>query len=124
MKAAAVGLGLLIAFVGTFLGFGLAGAGHGWVTAFWVSVVLWVGYPVALVRAYRGGPPRVDWLISLTFVSDAALLLLTRHEGVQYFWRVIDEDGWWLVGLWIAIWLGWQVVALVNLIRAGTPTQA
>jgi hypothetical protein len=66
----------------------------------------------------------MDWLIALAFVSDAALLLLTREEGMQYFWRVVDYDGWRSVGIWIAIWIGWQVVALVNLLRAGTPKQA
>lgn len=122
-KGSAIGIGLLIAFVGHFLGLALAGAGHGWNTALWVSPIFWIAYPATLIRAAdstvsaRGSRlGDLAWLL-VAAACDVLLVFLTYQEGVEYFWKIVEFDGWWIVGLWIAIWFGWQIVAVVNAVR-------
>jgi len=124
-KAGAIIAGLLIAFVGQFLALGMAGAGHGWITPFWVSLILWVAYPKVLVRSFRVPDQRTMGVELVTLFAalagDAILVLMTLEEGVEYFEKIVRIEEsvsavlW--IGSWIAIWLGWQLIALLNLVR-------
>ena len=124
-KAGAIIAGLLTAFVGQFLALGMAGAGHGWITPFWVSLILWVAYPKVLVRSFRVPDQRTMGVELVTLFAalagDAILVLMTLEEGMEYFEKIVRIEGsvsavlW--IGGWIAIWLGWQLIALLNLVR-------
>jgi hypothetical protein len=117
-------LGLFIAFIGHFIALGLAGAGHGWVTPLWISIVLWGVYPLTTVRALRHPSFGVDsLLVFLAIALDAALVVLTVREGTEYFWRAVKFIEWWFFGLWIAIWFAWQLIAIINLVSALSPSR-
>ena len=118
-NGARVGAGLLIAFLGEFAALFLAGAGHGWNTPLWVSTILWITYPWVLVRAAGGADPALDQTaLVLAVAADAALIILTIREGIEYFLKVLLAPGeWLLVGLWFLIWVGWQVIPAARLSR-------
>ena len=108
-KRLGVSLGLLVAFAGQLIALALAGAGHGWITPFWASIVLWIAYPLALLRV--GKLP----LVVMAIAGDAMLMTQTAREGIEYFWKVVRFDGWAVVVLWLAIWLGWQMIVVASL---------
>ena len=120
-KVGALALGLVIAFMANFLAMGLAGGGHGWDSPFFASMLLWVAYPFVLIRGLRvfaGGTSssRVDGsILAAALASNFLLAWLTYSEGVEYFERTL---GYGVAELWIAIWLGWQGVAALNLAKA------
>jgi len=116
-------LGLVVAFVGQFVALGVAGGGHGWVTPFWTSILLWIAYPVVLLRARRAffaKRPSLKIEVSVllgALAADAALMLLSVQEGVQYFWYVLRVGGGPIIAIWLAIWCGWQIVAAANSLK-------
>jgi hypothetical protein len=125
-KAGAIIAGLLIAFIGHFLALGLAGAGHGWGSPFFVSFILWFAYPKVLLRfvAFQNPPRFGNDLVMLfvAFAADAILVLATLEEGVEYIARIVRVNGtlsstlW--IGGWLVIWFGWQLIAALNVLRA------
>ena len=127
-RAGAIIAGLLVAAIGQLLGLGLAGAGHGWIAPLFASLVLWAAYPLTFGRALdvfiigRRGVRSEPGLLLAAAASDALLLWLTRREGVEYFWRVITIYGWATIAPWMTIWLGWQLLVLLTLIRAAGPS--
>lgn len=118
-----IALGLGIAFIGQFIALGLGGAGHGWVTPFWASILLWPAYPVILVRTRKislagFGSLKIEIpILLLAAIADVGLVHMTKNEGVEYFWKVVRFEGWTIVCVWISIWLGWQGIAVANLMR-------
>lgn len=119
-RTGAVIAGLLIAFIGQFVAFAMTGAGHGWITPFFVSPFLGFAYPFVLVRAvnvFSAGKAslRLEWIaVAVAVASDALLAWLTYREGIEYFQRLLGG----FAELWISIWIGWQGVAVMNLARA------
>jgi hypothetical protein len=111
--------GLLIAAFALMVAFGLAGGGHGWVTPMFFSLALFLAYPAALVRLTATGPRWVSVdlvIVAVGGIADVALFLATIQEGTQYFWRVFNSFA--LIPiLWLALWFGWQAIALLCLTR-------
>lgn len=125
-RTALVAAGLAIAAFASLLSFGMAGAGHGWVTPMLFSLALFPAYPVVLLRLTATGPKwrRADLVIVwLGGIADVLLLLATVQEGTQYFWRVMEAGGLFVM-LWLLIWFGWQALAVRCLIRDGEEEQA
>jgi len=61
-------------------------------------------------------------MLFTALVGNVVLVLATLEEGLEYFLKITQVEGalnatlW--IGAWVLIWLGWQVVALMNFIRA------
>jgi phosphoglycerol transferase MdoB-like AlkP superfamily enzyme len=102
----------------------LAGAGHGWTTAFLVSLAGLVTSPVAVVawakRRDATGKRIALLLVAVAIVANLILVNLTKAEGARYFeseWSSNPE----IVVIWAALWAVWQVVALAALFWPGRP---
>jgi len=115
-----IAIGLLLAFVAHYVAFALGGAGHGWTAPFFASVMLWIFLPLTFATVsplgpYRqgGGPYRLI-LISIALIADASLLFATFREGTEYFWKIMDLAGGFVI-LWLSIWTSWQLIALISL---------
>jgi hypothetical protein len=119
-------VGLLLALVACFIGLMTAGAGHGWVAPLFYSFGLFLIYPIVLIRALK---PRRDWLmldaaiVVFAVVVDILLVLdlIARADGPRWrerelFLPGIDKSIYPFFAIWLAIWFGWQVVAVRTLI--------
>jgi hypothetical protein len=115
---------LLIAFIGAALALGMSGGGEGWNAPLKVTLVLWVTCPVVLLRlglqpSERSTTVEIVLLIA-ALASDAALVMMTLDEGLQYpreFIAINGVPGVLWMGAWIAICLGWQAITVLNLAR-------
>ena len=117
---AAVGAGLALAFVTTFLGLMLSGAGHGWTSPFFFSMPLVVLYPAAFLlatgRCAFTRPSGVA-LVGLGLLLDLALAVMTVGES-EYFFRMMEQDGApEVASAWVLLWLVWQAAAFVAAVR-------
>lgn len=97
-------LGVIYALFCLFLAFLNAGAGHGWISAFWISLP---GTPLIVAGFHACGrwrEPGTDRIAKITLallvLLDLALLAATRNEGVRYL-EYTGAGG----QLWIALWL-------------------
>ena len=61
--------------------------------------------------------------MTLGITADAALIWASIHEGTQYFWAVM-ETATPLPVLWLAIWGGWQLLALISLTKGQPEVQS
>ncbi|MDB5675618.1 MAG: hypothetical protein JWM65_2600 [Sphingomonas bacterium] len=119
---AAVTIGLALAMFTQFIALLMTGAGHGWITPFWFSPLLFVLNPIAFTRVVGGrkGAPGIEIVLIVVGVAlDVALYSRTMAEGVEYFWRVIPFN--WV---WLALWSGWQLALIgkVGAILVSGPT--
>jgi hypothetical protein len=116
----AIASGLIIAALGQFFALLLAGAGHGWTSPFWASIVFWVVYPLALLRRSQKRPAiGVDVLLVLVApLSDLYLVQQTSREGFDYLWNMARLGAGPLIALWGVIWIGWQIIALITLAKS------
>ena len=105
--------GVAAAVVAQFVALLLTGAGHGWIPPFWFSLWLWPLLPLTLIRLGQRRSHALDTgLIMLALALDAALVVATIDEGTEYF-RPVITMGWPVVAVWLALWLSWQVGALI-----------
>lgn len=109
-------LGLAIASAAQFLAFVLVGAGHGWVSPFFVSLIQFLMWPFALVRlADRASLSPIPEAILLGIAAVADLWLITATIGeARYFSHMFESYPAFVLG-WIAIWASWQLVAVAAL---------
>ena len=99
-------LGIVLAGVGVLV----AGAGHGWVTPFWFSVLGLAIYPLAVFRllSYGDQYTGVDFgLILIGALLDAGVYAQTIEENFKHF----DRLGSFLF-VWIGLWALWQVALI------------
>lgn len=110
-------LGLAIAAMAQFIAFALVGAGHGWVSPFFASLILFLMWPFALVRlADRASLSPIPEAILLGIAAIADLWLIAATVGeARYFQHMLASYPAFVLG-WIGIWLGWQVVAFAALL--------
>ena len=112
-------LGLATALLTQFIGLGMTGAGHGWIAPFYFSMPLFLLYPAALIRAFRSGRGGMAIDLALLAVALALDLLLLRNifgEENRYFHTLWGRFPGFVL-LWIALWAGWQALALIALLR-------
>lgn len=112
----AVLIGCVAALVQVFLGVALGAGGHGWVTAFYFSLVSLVLFPIAVPLAFAR--PSAGWLVAaitimaLLIVADVGLCLMTVSE-LDYFRKVTHDDPG-FVAFWFLLWAGGHVAALIG----------
>jgi hypothetical protein len=125
--------GVITAAAAQFLAAMISGGGHAWVEPFFFSAAMWVMFPLMFIRVqqHRAGSDKLaplDWLVMLLAIALDILLVMTTIErdepllpmfgtGTERFVRVLRTDPV-LPALWIALWLSWQIAALVLCIRA------
>ena len=112
--------GLLLWLVAQFIALGLAGGGHGWNSPDIISLPLALVYPATLICAFH--PGRITMKLGIVFAaiavaSDAFLLWRLFSEEYLYFLKIppfgILETIFVfapLVAIWLALWVGWQVL--------------
>jgi hypothetical protein len=97
------------------MAFIIAGGGHGWTSALISSVglVLLPALGVAWTRSHR---PTVLGVLAAAVTADIALGAATAREGFEYVERVFASFPVFVLG-WLLLWLGWQGVVIVGLLR-------
>ncbi|CAN5532481.1 hypothetical protein BH10PSE14_BH10PSE14_19920 [soil metagenome] len=112
-RPAAIGLGLALAALTQWVAFVCAAFGEGWNTPFYYSLVLFILYPIVVLRLFGNTavvPAAEIVLLAMAFLMDVAIVSATLSEGTQYFWH-IEPFNW----IWIALWSSWQVGALASM---------
>jgi hypothetical protein len=115
-----LGLGFGLAAFAQFLGFLLAGAGHGWVAPMFLSIGLWFLLPLALVLAWPSAPtekPLLFLIAAIAVAADALLIKLSLGETphIRHYVDVNGAIGFTIIGLWLSLWFCWQVILLYSL---------
>lgn len=115
-----LGVGLAIAAFAQLLSLFLAGAGHGWVTPLFASLLLWVMTPVTLMLAWPGN--RAKWkellpLLLIALIANAWLIRSTIEEQghLAHYLEVNGLIGFLIVALWVGSWLFWQGAVVASL---------
>jgi hypothetical protein len=123
VSAAAVVLGIVLGASGLGLGAIHATGNNGWGNALLYSVVGLVGAPVAAFSWGSRRSKRRQVMAGIVlavgcFASMAILLEVTQElSGVKQAWSQVP----FVVLGWIAIWISWQVVALMRLLMFKPP---
>lgn len=111
-------IGVSCAAVAQVLSLGVAGAGHGWVAPFFYSPLLFLTYPVVLVRL-ADRERRAGWVeVALVVVAIAAdLCLVTDALGPEavYIDRVSADAPFFLIS-WLCLWSAWQILTVLLLL--------
>ncbi len=108
-------IGLVLGALCALLAVAVAAGGHGWNSALPFGLCALLLYPSAFAGArapdaYRG---LNSALLVVAVALDAWLVVRSLQEGLHYVVPV------WPLGLaWLALWLGWQGLALRSRIRA------
>jgi hypothetical protein len=121
-----IALGLLLAFFAQFFGLMLAGAGHGWVAPLFISIVLWVLWPMTLAIGWpigRGSRRTLAAMIVAALVADAWLISKSLGEA-DYISRYVEINGVvgsLIIGLWLLLWTIWQAILVCSLAAPRKP---
>jgi hypothetical protein len=110
--------GLLLWSATQFVSMIVGGSGHGWTTPFLATVPLLIIYPLTMIRAFSLHAKNVSVgiaLVVLAIILDFFVLLWSFEEAAYF--RKIWQIGKIEVVSWIALWVGWQLLAIYSLIR-------
>ena len=110
-----IGVGILTATITIAVAVVIGGAGHGWITPFWFSLLGFLAFPVAFVRlplALETENRTNAALVMLALILDGLLVYCTLDEGTEYFHRVGV-----LAYVWLALWSIWQIVVVATSVR-------
>ena len=119
-------VGLLPWLAAQWIGFGLAAGGDGWNGPFFLTPSLLLLYPFISVRSFasESGATRLDWFVLLAaLVLDFVLLRNVLQQECDYFLKAWNLAGS-AVATWVALWLGWQVLAIITLFKKARPAKA
>lgn len=114
-----VAIGLLAWLLTQAVALGLGGAGHGWMAPLWVSSVLIFLYPLVVVRVFASPAASIKVDATILLLAGVIDLFLLHNALVTertYFSRVWNSSAG-AVGLWIGLWAGWQLLAIVSLLK-------
>ena len=114
-------MGLALAACAQLLAIFLAGAGHGWVAPLYLSIALWFLIPLTLLVAWpTHSRPRLAMIAIAAIALAADALLVSRAWGelaaIRFFLDVNGGFGWTILGLWLSLWFGWQVILFYSLL--------
>ncbi|MES2441720.1 MAG: hypothetical protein V4574_02740 [Pseudomonadota bacterium] len=113
---APIGAGLVLALFAQATAFMMVGAGHGWISPFFVSPLLFVAMPVALIRVsdFTRLAIGVELLLLIAAIAADAWLICATLGEYSYFEHILARyPG--IAWPWILIWAGWQVAAAASL---------
>jgi hypothetical protein len=108
-----IATGTVIGVACAFGGLGVAGAGHGWTSA-WpfglLSLILtpWAFYRLGKFREISQHTSFV--LLAIALALDALLFGMTLFGDVKYFYRMINP-----ALVWLGIWSVWQIAVIVTI---------
>lgn len=110
----ALSLGVAVGGLCLSLGIMVAGAGHGWVSAFPFGVLALFVTPIGFSRLVRFRLTSISG--NITFLALAVLLDLllfwsTQQEGFVYF-----NNAHGIAIQWLVVWCVWQLAAILTLI--------
>lgn len=108
--------GLPIGLFAALLGVGVAAGGHGWVSAFFASLILPLAYPLSLWRWISDRDLRLDALPLLAAMAANAWLVRATLREWDYFAHMWVSAAV-LMAIWVVLWFGWQAIALGALAR-------
>jgi hypothetical protein len=107
-------IGIVVAIISIVFAAAIGGAGHGWVTPFFISIPTALFFPLAFFRlgAWRyTGVGGNSGMVVISALAIVMLVIMTGNEGLQYFHAVG-----WAAWIWIAIWSSWIFAALATAI--------
>jgi len=107
-------IGIALAAVAEFVAVMLNFGGEGWGTPSLVSLVLFLGFPVALIRIYdtQNHDMRGDILLLVVAgLADVYLLVQTQTE-YRYFLRSFEGGA---AGSWLFFWLLWHALLVATI---------
>jgi hypothetical protein len=115
------GHGLVLAALAQLLSAFLAGAGHGWVSPFFMSSALWALLPITLVVVRppeQGSRLALFGIAAIALGADALLITWTIGEGnaLPFYIQVAGAAGLVMIVLWLVLWLFWQVMLIQALV--------
>ena len=122
-RALSIVLGLLLWFAALAIAFCMSAGGDGWDDPFFCSLPLVFIYPLSLFRllSLRPGSKNTGLLL---LAAGVVLSLVLLHdiggddkEGFNRVWRFVPIYG----AIWIALWLGWQLLVVISLFRKRAP---
>jgi hypothetical protein len=103
----------------------ISAGGHGWTAAvISASAVLTApaGAAAWSVRHDRYGRSIATFVMFINTMIDTEFLILTWREGFEYAAETIEHHAS-LVAVWAALWLIWQAVPVLALLRTRRPTR-
>src|SRR6476620_3230674 len=112
-------LGLGFACITAFLAALLAGAGHGWMSAIWCSLGVFILPVFGVAFAYqrtRLGETLLRVVAAAMVVIDIIIVGSSQQEGWSYFNKVAERLPLEL-GVWMSCWTAWQVAVIYLLLR-------
>lgn len=115
-----IAAGLAIAAIAEFIALLLTGAGHGWLAPLRYSLILFLAYPLALIRrADRTGTSILPDVVALGLGICASLLLIveTRTNEAGIIGQFIRVNGVSVIIVWVLLWLGWQALTVHTILR-------
>lgn len=118
-KVGLIGAGALLWLGAQAIAFSMSKAGDGWIGPTALSLPLVALYPIALVRLGRsrlGGIKADAAVLMIAVALDVLLACNIELQEPGYFsmaWNMAPS----LLFAWLALWLGWQIIALRSLAR-------
>lgn len=109
-------LGVTVGILCAFVGLVVAGAGHGWCSAFPFGFLSLALSPIAFYRLAkaRSASKKTSFkILVLAAILDMLLIWSTLSEGFNYFNKVLD-----FAIIWLALWMSWQLAALATYMAA------
>ena len=109
----------------------MAGGGHGWISAFWASILIIISLPIASFawfhRKTTKGKKYSLIAVSVALIADVLLLSLPYFEGFEYafspFQYELNEGIGLLIFSWYLLWCIWQLITFtvfgLNLKQSG-----
>lgn len=109
----AISLGLL----SLCLGFFIAGAGHGWITGFYFSLISLVAYPFLKYYLLNQNKCKGLFIFSLNIMLTILMYFTTKEEGNEYFAKMFQGLPLLMI-LYFILWFGWGFQGLFTFIKS------
>lgn len=99
-----------------FLGLFLAGAGHGWVTAFFFSIPSLLFYPLSKYIITIQNKRMARAIFYLNILLTLGLIYQSKNEGIEYLVKIFNSIPL-LIICYFILWFGWGSISLIILFQ-------
>ncbi len=106
-------LSILLGLVNVCLGFIIAGAGHGWVTGFYFSIISLVAYPLSSYCLFNQYKYSRFFIFFLNIILTILTVLITKKEGSNYFNKMFEALPV-MMSLYFILWFGWGLLGFIK----------